>query len=262
MVRPTRYPTVRLPRSDRRFGAGPALVALGYVLVILGAVLGVTRGEFALGPGGPGTGGGGGGGGGTETRYVSLPPMRADASVARRAEVTADAPLPEQVSVTTPEDAVIPSDPLSMQQEIARLEALRQLRAAASIETLGPGSGTGAGPGVGSGSGGGVGSGQGTGVGSGVGPGFGGGEAVIAPEPRAIVYPFEQPPASIRGRQFTIRFWVDAQGRVTKVEIQPEIADRAFRAKLMERMYSWTFYPALTAEGRNVAGQLVITYSP
>jgi protein TonB len=188
--------------------------------------------------------------------------MRADASAARRAEVAVDAALPEQVSAVTPEDPVIPSDPLSMQQEIARLEALRQLRAAASVETLGPGSGTGAGPGVGSGSGGGVGSGQGTGVGSGVGPGFGGGEAVIAPEPRAIIYPFEQPPASIRGREFTIRFWVDAQGRVTKVEIRPEIADRAFRAKLMERMYSWTFYPALTAEGRNVAGQLVITYSP
>ena len=96
-----------------------------------------------------------------------------------------------------------------------------------------------------------------------MGPGTGGeGGAVFAPEPRAIIYPFEEPPASVRGRQFQIRFWVDLRGKVTKVEITPEIEDKRFRAALLERVSSWTFYPARTAEGRPVNGQFVTTYSP
>ncbi len=132
----------------------------------------------------------------------------------------------------------------------------------ASVETAGPGVGAGVGPGGGSGTGGGIGTGQGSGIGSGTGPGVGGESAVYAPEPRAIVFPFEQPPASVRGRRFRIRFWVDAHGRVVDVEIVPRIEDQAFRRTLLERVSSWTFYPARTVEGKPVAGQFVITYAP
>ncbi len=183
---------------------------------------------------------------------VEQPPVEA-----QRPELTV--PVPE---VEPPmQELVIPEpDPTTLVSAIALpTEPARP----ASVETLGPGLGTGGGPGAGSGSGGGVGTGRGSGVGSGIGPGSGGGDEVfVAPEPRAIIYPFEEPPASVKGRQFNIRFWVDALGRVTKVEIEPKIEDSAFRKALLERMRSWTFYPARTRSGRRVPGQLVITYEP
>ncbi|MGD8727957.1 MAG: hypothetical protein PVH40_09945, partial [Gemmatimonadales bacterium] len=251
-----RYPTASLPRTDGRLGGGPALVAVVYALAIGGMLLAASA-DFNLTGSGRGRGGGGGGGGdGTgEVRFVSLPPMpRATAPATRdmlEAPTAVSAPQPEY-DVMSEVLVIDESDPQSIEDEIARIQALRDLRAAANVEGRGPGMGTGRGPGAGSGTGGGVGSGQGTGTGSGIGPGSGGGVAVIAPEPRAIVYPHEEPPASIRGRQFSVHFWVDSFGRVVKVEIEPEISDRVFREKLFERLYAWTFYPALTAEGRPV----------
>jgi len=264
MVR--RYPTAALPRSDRRFGGGPILVGLVYVLAIVGMIVAAAQADFELTGDGRGTGGGGGGGdGSSEIRFVSLPPMPQAAAPAQRELFEAPvAVVAAEVETEVTEATIIfdESNPESLEDQIARLQALRNLQATTNVEARGPGRGTGAGPGTGSGSGGGVGSGQGTGVGSGVGPGYGGGEAVIAPEPRAIAYPHEAPPESVRGRQFTVHFWVDTRGRVTKLEFQPEIGDRAFRDKLYERMYSWTFYPALTAEGRPVNGELLFTYNP
>jgi hypothetical protein len=124
------------------------------------------------------------------------------------------------------------------------------------------GSGTGEGAGTGSGNGGGVGSGSGTGVGSNVGPGSGGGGAAYAPEPRSILYPFEDPPPSVKGQEYTIHFWVNRRGRVTRVTVDPEIEDGDFRKKLLDRMYQWVFYAARTEDGRSVAGEYSITYAP
>jgi outer membrane biosynthesis protein TonB len=130
-------------------------------------------------------------------------------------------------------------------------------------EAVGPGSGVGAGPGRGSGSGGGIGSGRGTGIGSGTGPGTGGdGGDVLAPEPRSVVYPYEQAPTSIKGREFRVHFWVDRRGRVKKVEVSPRIDDRVFLKKLLDRMQQWVFYPARTIDGRAVEGELIVTYVP
>lgn len=243
------------------------MIALVYATAIGGMILAAARADFELSGTGRGTGGGGGGGGdgGREVQYVSLPPMPQAAAPAPRDVLEAPVTVaPPELETEATEQTIVfdESNPESLAEQIARLQALRNLRATTNVEARGPGHGTGVGPGAGSGSGGGVGSGQGTGVGSGVGPGIGGGEAVIAPEPRAVAYPYEDPPESVRGRQFTVHFWVDTRGRVTKLEIQPEITDRAFREKLYERMYSWTFYPALTAEGRPVNGELLFTYSP
>jgi len=243
------------------------MVALVYALAIGGMIVAASRADFEFTGNGRGRGGGGGGGGdqSDEVRFVSLPPMPRSAAPAIRDVLAAPvAPAFSEDESEVSEEVLVfdESNPESLEDQIARLQALRDLRATTSLENRGPGTGTGVGPGTGSGSGGGVGAGLGTGTGSGVGPGSGGGVAVIAPEPRAVVYPYEDPPASIRGRQFTVHFWVDAGGQVTKVEIQPEIQDKGFRDRLYERMYSWTFYPALTAEGRPVNGQLLFTYTP
>jgi len=255
-VRRRRAPTARLPRSDGRYGAGAVVAAIAHVLAIVLLVIAQTTGfasdEDVVRSGG----GGGGGGGGADVRFVSLPP-------APRAAPRAQAARPE-VSVPTPalervEPAVQP-DPELVTPQIVRPPLEDQL--APSILTAGSGSGFGIGPGTGSGVGGGTGSGNGTGVGSGTGPGVSAEEVAYAPEPRAIVYPFEEPPASVRGRQFRIYFWVDARGKVDRVEVRPEIEDAAFRRILIERVSSWTFYPARTIEGRPVAGQLVVMYAP
>jgi TonB family protein len=173
-----------------------------------------------------------------------------------------------KTEIALPQPRVTPADekPILPAATIAAPEAVMPVvarSAADNPQSFGPGTGTGVGPGVGAGVGGGKGTGRGPGIGSGTGPGSGGdGTAYYAPEPRAIIYPFEEPPASIRGREFVIRFWVDSRGRVDKVEIEPEITDRAFRAKLIERVSSWTFYPARTREGKPVNGRYEITYQP
>jgi TonB family protein len=131
-----------------------------------------------------------------------------------------------------------------------------QVAAAAAI---GRGAGTGGGPGAGTGTGGGVGSGQGTGVGSGVGPGSGGGEggSVLPPEPKFIIVPADRP-GSVRGREFAVHFWVDRQGKVTRVEVEPEIEDAEYRRKFLEQMHQFQFTPARTPDGRPVDGHIVI----
>jgi hypothetical protein len=123
----------------------------------------------------------------------------------------------------------------------------------------GAGLGTGSGPGAGTGTGGGVGSGTGAGVGSGEGPGTGGGEggAVLPPEPKFIIVPADRP-GSVRGKKFSVHFWVDRTGKVTKVEIEPEILDAAYQRKFLEQMYKFQFTPARTLEGTPVDGHLII----
>lgn len=250
----TRYPTARIPRSDRRFGVGPALAAAVHVVAVVAIVFGgrLTT-EYARAAGGPGQGGGGGGGG-RKIRYVELPPSPPAAIASRRSQ---------QAPETEPVELVLPEPELEVTASVSRqFEMPLPTIEVVQLETVGPGMGTGGGPGSGSGSGGGIGTGRGSGVGAGTGPGGGEGGPVLAPEPRSILYPFEEAPADIKGRQFNIRFWVDARGQVTKVEVEPRIRDAAFLKKLLERMYQWMFYPARTLDGRPVAGQLVVTYQP
>lgn len=255
-ARARRVPTAQLPRSDGRYGLGAVavgfahVVAVGLLVILQAAGRGEETEPVRLG------GGGGGGGGGTEIRFVALPPAPRAAPRARSVTPEVSVPTPALARV---EQAVKPDDELVTPQ-VVRPPIEDQL--APNILTAGSGSGFGVGPGMGSGVGGGTGSGNGTGVGSGTGPGVSSEEVAYAPEPRAIVYPFESPPASVRGRQFRIYFWVDARGSVDRVEVRPEIEDAAFRRLLIERVSSWTFYPARTIEGRPVAGQLVVVYAP
>lgn len=247
-ARRLRYPTARLPRNDRAYGSGLGLATIGHILFILAVI--VTHqvvSHRAIGmPGEPG------GGGGSEIHFIGLAPAPAPASAA--------APRVEQVAAPPPEPEPVAEDELLFPlPELARVEP--QENSAISLESLGLGASKGQSSGPGSG--GGIGSGEGTGIGAGVGPGTGGdGGAVLAPEPRQVVYPFEEAPASIKGREFQIHFWVDRRGRVKRVEISPKIEDNGFRKKLIERMLQWVFYPARTFSGSPVEGELIISYTP
>src|SRR5207253_9980341 len=81
----------------------------------------------------------------------------------------------------------------------------------------------GAGPGAGAGQGGGAGGGPGAAPG----PGTGGeGGYIFVASPRtAILPPLAKVPGSVAGRTYVVKFWVAADGRVTRVEIDPPMAD-------------------------------------
>lgn len=230
-----------------------ALAAAIHALVIIGIVMAERLARDAAGA--AGSLGGGGGGGGGVIHYVQLPPAPAAALRPRREDATTE-PQPAELALPKPELEV----PLPKAPELELPPP--PPRAIANVETLGSGVGTRSDAGSGSGSGGGSGTGKGTGVGSSSGPGVGDHRYVLAPEPRSVLYPFEEAPKSIRGRQFIVRFWVDARGRVTRVEVEPPIEDESFLRTLLRRMYQWTFYAARMADGTAVEGELVITYRP
>lgn len=253
MSTPRRFRPFRVQRSNRSVTGWFALAVAFHALIIVALVVADLAGlDTARGRGGPG---GGGGGGGSVIRYIELPPAPTAPMRARRKALESE---PRRVELVVPQTQ--PEVPLP---ELPRFEVPRPPRAVVNVETLGPGSGTGDRAGSGSGSGGGSGTGEGTGVGSYTGPGFGDeGGPILAPEPRSVLYPFEDAPQSIKGRQLNIRFWVNARGRVTRVEVETPIEDKSFLKKLLERMHQWTFYPARRRDGTPVAGELVITYLP
>lgn len=250
---PRHVPTGSLPRTDRRLGAGSGVVAMLHAAAVVLIILGGQVLSFVGDGEGPGAVGGGGGGGNKSVHFINLPP-----APPRPGPVALVAPDPQENAV----ELVLPKPDLKViPPELAEIAPPTTVRRVVR-RPQDVGAGTGQGAGIGSGSGGGVGSGEGTGMGSGVGPGSGGGGAAYAPEPRSILYPFEDPPASVRGKEYTVRFWVNSRGRVTRVAIEPEIEDSDFRKKLLDRMYEWVFYPARTVEGHSVPGEYSITYAP
>jgi len=115
--------------------------------------------------------------------------------------------------------------------------------------------------GAGGGGAGGAGAGQGAGgAGVGAGSGTGGeGDYISVASPRtAILPPLVKLPGSVSGRTYRIRFWVAADGRVTKVDVEPPIADEAYRREFLERMMAYQFYPARTRDGVNVASVVTV----
>jgi hypothetical protein len=204
--------------------------------------------EFLRNIGGSGPRGGGGGGGST-VRYIELPPL---ASAGMRIAPQENEPRLPRPEVVLPLPTVTQVDPQRAQQDMAALQDVR-------VPVDGSGFGVGDGAGAGSGTGGGVGSGTGSGVGSGEGPGTGGGEggAVLPPEPKFIVVPADRP-SSVRGKKYAVHFWVDRTGKVTKVEVDPEIQDAGYRRKFLDQMYKFQFTPARTLDGHPVDGHLII----
>jgi hypothetical protein len=190
----------------------------------------VTGGGDSTGPRG-----GGGGGEGAAARYIQLPALAAPAPVSTPAPTpvhTAELPDPVPVKPETPP----PDEPLAP-PPIAPTPA-----------TPAAGTGTGGGPGQGPGTGGGSGAGTDGGVGNDSGPGRGGDGAYITPPYARTVL---LPATCARGR-FTVRFWVESDGHVSRVTVEPP-PKGGCRQEMLEKMMGYQFLPAHTRDGRPVA---------
>src|SRR5256885_690257 len=122
---------------------------------------------------------------------------------------------------------------------------------------VGQGPGQSGGTGNGPGTGGGTGTGTGPGTGSDVGPGTGGeGDYIQRADLRGSILP----PQCLRGR-YTVRFWVAADGHVSRVEVTPMLRDGGCRQEMQERMMGYRFRPALNLNGRPVPDIRDITVS-
>ncbi|HEX9727425.1 MAG TPA: hypothetical protein VGA37_02835 [Gemmatimonadales bacterium] len=231
-------------RANWRFLMGSLLVHALILFVAIWDWSGVPPLEESLAPGGEGPRGGGGGGGGPRITYVALPAYQPPPQA-----------RPTERSQQRPEDIVIPTPTITeVKLEEPEFQIPRETAPLPGSEVLGQGAGTGGGTGAGTGSGGGIGSGRGTGIGSGVGPGTGGdGGDVFSPAPRYTVMPPQPRPPSVKGKSFALLFTVGADGRVIRVEIEPNIRDTDYRRRLIAQLYEWTFTPAVTIEGKPVA---------
>jgi hypothetical protein len=192
----------------------------------------------AGGGGGTGPRGGGGGGGRPAVSWFALPatsaPQEHEVPQALPPTVsvpTVAVPLTEPVKIDLPPPSVVMTPPVA----------------------VGTGEGTTGGAGQGSGTGGGRGTGTGTGAGADTGSGSGGDARDIFPaSPRWAVLPPSGAPREARGRRYEVRFWVTAEGRVTRVEVNPPIRDAGYRREFTERMMGYLFNPATTRDGRHV----------
>jgi hypothetical protein len=238
-----------LPLPRRREGPAAAFSLVAHVLI---AILVLWRGaelfESGGGGGGPGPRGGGGGGGQPSVSWVALPTPAATA-----VEKQAPAPPP---TVTVPTAAPPVIEPVKLDVPAATIST-------APPAAVGTGEGTAGGPGEGPGTGGGKGTGTGTGVGSDSGPGSGGAASdIFAATPLWAISPPPGAPRETHGKRHDVRFWVTADGRVTRVEVTPPIKDSGYRREFTERMMGYLFKPAQTRDGRHVAYIASITVYP
>ena len=217
-----------LPVRRRPQGRAAALSLLVHATI---AVLVLWRGAALLQGGGGGTGprGGGGGGGRTTVTWFTIPA----ASAAEALEV----PAPPAVTVPT----IALPDPVKI--DVALLAAI----APQTTVAAGTGDGTTGGAGQGPGSGGGQGAGTGPGRGNDVGPGSGGEAGYIPADVRGLIVP----PDCARG-EYLVRFWVEADGRVSHVEVTPPPKDAGCRRDMLTQMRAYKFRPA-TRDGLHVA---------
>ena len=247
---PTRpaFNAYALPLPRRRAGEGRA-AALSFLAHLSIAVLVLWRGAalFERGGGGGGAGprGGGGGGGRPAVSWFALPaaslPQAQDMPAVAVTVPTLATPLPDAVKIDVPLATVAVTPPAA----------------------VGTGAGTSGGPGEGLGTGGGKGTGTGTGAGADSGSGSGGDAGYIFPaSPRWTIFPPPGAPREVRGRRHEVRFWVTAEGRVTRVEVTPPIKDAGYRREFTERMMGYLFNPAATRDGRRVDYVASVTVIP
>lgn len=244
-----RHPSVTLPRPRRSVWG--LIGAVLFHALVLGAI-GYSRWRElltweAIQPGGAGDADRAVGGGGGGVRVVAIPAWREPTSAA--------VPAPTQTPLPTPLPTPVPQlEPVPPAAAVGD-SAADSVRAGAS-----PGlGGTGTGGGLGSGTGPGKGSGIGPGTGSGTGGGPGGGSGARPPEPRQLILPPLDYPEGLRGRSIAVTFWVNTDGRVERVALEPEIEDRGFQRRFVSVMRSYRFRPARSTEGSPIPGTTTIT---
>jgi len=238
-------PAVALPRARGRTGAGAVVSVLFHGLLV---ALVFWRGAELLAGGGKGAGPRGGGGGGGAMRFfvlaASAAPKATDISSAAAKVPVRSVPLPDPTMLALPK-VMAPPAPVTP--------------AAPAGTTDGTGGNTGSGPG----SGGGQGTGTGPGVGTDSGPGTGGGDGyTMVASPRWSLLPPVGAPKSVRGHRLTVTFWISADGTVTRVAVDPPIADADYAKAFMDRMRGFQFNPATTRDGRRVSAIANFTVVP
>ena len=241
------FDSYALPHPQRREGRAAALSFLAHLAI---AMLVLWRGAALFesgGGGGTGPRGGGGGGGRPAVSWFALPtPSSA------RAETAPQAP-----AVTVP--TVAPPPPVT---QPVKLELPRPTVSITQPASVGTGDGTTGGPGQGTGSAGGTGTGTGTGTGADAGPGSGGGASdIFGPTPLLMPnVPAGAPPGD-KGKH-EVRFWIRADGRVTRIQVSPPIRDSGYRRVFMETMTDFVFSPAKTRDGRPIDYEYSIVVYP
>ncbi len=239
------FDSYALPLPQRREGPAAVLSFLAHVAIV---ILVLWRGAALFengGGGGTGPRGGGGGGGRPAVSWFALPTPSSP-----RRETAPQAP-----AVTVPTAATRVTEPVKIDLPPPTL-------AIAPPVAVGTGEGTTGGPGQGPGGGGGTGTGTGTGTGSDAGPGSGGKASdIFAATPRWAIMAPPGAPREARGRH-EVRFWVTADGRVTRIEVTPPIKDSGYRREFTERMMGYLFNPATTRDGRRVEYIASLTVYP
>lgn len=232
---PESIATGRLALSRERRGPGTIVS-----LVIHGAIVALFLWQSAVylgeGGGGPGARGGGGGRGRMRAQFFTVPAYAAP-------QPQVELPIPTAYVIPVMTTPVIPID-------LVKIDVPQP-------QTTGP---TGPATGVGPGTGGGQGAGQGPGIGSAVGPGTGGDAGyILQASPKWLIMPPGNAPTTVKGRALRVQFWVTADGRVTRVRVDPEIGEAGYRHAFIERMMGYLFNPATTRDGQPVASVYVIT---
>ena len=226
-------PPLRLPRPVWRPGGFITSLVLHAVILLLvfryGVEMVLGGGDDRLGPRG------GGGGAGGAVHLVDLPAAAAPAPAApvQQPQVHTPPPQPDPVATLPPRTL----QPLSM-------------TVAPVVAPIGNGT-----AGQGPGTGGGTGSGAGPGVGSDSGPGRGGNGGYISqPYARTVLLP----PKCVRG-DFTLTFWVEADGSVSRMSVEPQVKDGDCRREVLDRMKGFQFLPARTRDGQPVPSMYRVT---
>jgi len=213
-----------LPLGRRRLGPGAALATLAHVLIV-GAL--VIHGRELLGR----PQGGSAASGEARVNFFAIP-----------------AGTPAAVEMALPPRLAL-SDLSALRRINVDLPPLELPQATLPVPTTAA-----LGGGGGNAGGGRRGTGPGTAAGSGVGSGTGDEAGYIVPAaPRtAKMPPLGKVPGSVAGHTYRVRFWVSAEGRVTRVEVDPPIAEAEYGREFQQRMMAYQFYPAHTRDGRNV----------
>lgn len=246
---PYDFGTRRTPARSRTVG-----LLLSVVLhVVLGLLLLIPlRRDFErvllIGSNRPGTAGGGGGGAG-RVAYITLPAPAASARVT--VEVTPPKPTPPVTVTPTPVSPSVVPPPVPVEK--SPVEPVSAASAAAATPDSLAGVGPGTGGGVGGGAGGGIGPGKGPGTGPGSGTGVGEGGTGKPPVPRQYIIPPQDAPKELRGKEIRVTSYVDARGRVERVEFTPAISDGGYARRLREAMLNYRFNPATDASGHPIA---------
>lgn len=229
---PPALPGLRLPLGRRRLAPGAVAAVIAHVAIVAILVAGARAGGWGSGRGRDDTGAGAGA---RRVNFFALP-----------------AAGPAVVDVAAPPHVGL-SDPAALQRIPVALPPIDLGRVALPPPAVAVVAGTGGGGGGGGPAGS---SGAGTGgAGTGSRPGTGGEAGYIFPAaPRtAILPPLARVPGSVAGRWYRVKFWVSADGRVTRVDVDPPIADAEYGREFQQHMMAYRFYPAHTRDGRTVA---------